>query len=60
MITAVTSALSQLLVWLGTIISALLDEGGALNPLLPLFAITIAISLVLLGSKIIRSWIWGS
>ena len=39
MLDAVTSAISVLLEWMGLIINSLLNSGGSLNPLLPLFAI---------------------
>lgn len=64
--TAVTSAISQVLAWIGTFISSLLGtETGtgainALNPLLPLFAIGVAISAILLGVKMVKSIIWGA
>lgn len=49
MIGAVTNAISNVLTWIGTTITALTDSDGALYSLLPLFAIGIAISAVLLG-----------
>lgn len=59
MLQAVTSALTTVITWVGTVVSALLGE-GALNELLPLFAIGVAISSLLLGIKVIKSLIWGS
>ena len=58
MLAAVSSAITTVLTWIGDTISALTD--GALAPLLPLFAIGIAISAVLLGIKIIKSVVWGA
>lgn len=63
MLEAVTSALSTILSWIGTVIGSLVTTGtdaGALSPLLPLFAVGIAISVVLLGVKIIKSVVWGA
>lgn len=60
MLNAVTTAISQVLTWVGTVISALTSESGSLAALLPLFAIGIAISAVLLGIRIIRSVVWGA
>lgn len=60
MLDAVTSAMTQVLTWVGTVITALTGSSGALNALLPLFAIGIAISAVLLGIRIIRSVVWGA
>lgn len=60
MLAAVTSAISDVIGWVGTVITALTGSGGALAPLLPLFAIGIAISAVLLGIKLIKSIVWGA
>lgn len=60
MLQAVTSGLTTVIEWIGSVITALTSEAGALAPLLPLFAIGIAISAVLLGVKIIRSVVWGA
>lgn len=60
MLAAVTSAITDVITWVGTVITALTSETGALAPLLPLFAIGIAISAVLLGIRIIRSVVWGA
>ena len=49
MLNAVTSALSTVISWVGTVITALTSENGALADLLPLFAITVSISALLLG-----------
>lgn len=60
MIEAVTSAITTLLGWIGTVIDSLLTADGDLNALLPLFAIGVAISAILLGVRVIRSFIWGA
>lgn len=63
MLEAVTDAISTVLTWIGTVITSLLTGGssaGALNPLLPLFAVGVAISAILLGVKVIKSFIWGN
>lgn len=60
MLQAVTDAITQVLTWVGTVITSLTGTSGALNALLPLFAIGIAISAVLLGIRIIRSVVWGA
>lgn len=60
MLEAVTSAITTVIGWVGTVISSLTAESGGLSALLPLFAIGIAISAVLLGVKIIKSVVWGA
>lgn len=58
MIAAVTSALSTVIGWCGTVITAI--TSGELVTLLPLLAVTVAISALMLGIRIIRSVIWGA
>lgn len=60
MLDAVTSALSQMITWIGSVITALTGASGALAPLLPLFAIGIAVSLVMVIFKLIRKITWGA
>ena len=60
MIEAVTTGLTTVIGWVGTVISAITGTEGALNELLPLFAVGIAISALLLGVKVIKSVVWGA
>lgn len=60
MMEAVTTAIGTVIEWIGTVVTALIGTDGALAPLLPLFAIGIAISAFLLGIKCIKSLIWGA
>lgn len=60
MLDAVTSAISTVISWIGSFITALTSSSGALYALLPLFAVGIAISAVLLGVKIVKSVVWGA
>lgn len=57
---AVTTALGQVLDWMGEVISSLTSADGELNPLLAMFAVGIAISAVMLGIRIVRSLVWGA
>lgn len=60
MLEAVTSAISTVITWVGTFITALTSSTGALYSLLPLFAVGIAVSAILLGIKIVKSVVWGA
>lgn len=61
MVAAITTALGDVIGWVGTVITALTDTAdGALAPLLPVFAIGIAVSVVLLGIRIIRGFTYGA
>lgn len=60
MMEAVTTALGTVLDWVGTVVSSLTTTDGELSALLPLMAIGIAISALMLGVKAIKSFAWGS
>lgn len=63
MLQAVTSALTTVIDWVGTVVSAVVTGGetpGALNALLPLLAVGVSVSALMLGVKAIRSFAWGS
>lgn len=60
MLEAVTTALGTVISWVGTVITALTSTDGALAPLLPLFAIGIAISAFMFAFMAIRRAIWGA
>lgn len=58
MIAAIGSALTSVIGWVGSVVTALLS--GSLSDLLPIFAIGIAVSVLMLGVKAIKSFAWGS
>lgn len=60
MLEAVTTGIGTVIGWVGSVVDSLLAESGALDELLPLFAIGVSISAILLGVRIIKSFIWGS
>lgn len=60
MMEAVTAALTTVISWVGSVVTALVGAEGALSELLPLMAIGIAISALMLGVKAIKSFAWGS
>lgn len=60
MLAAVTSGLGTVIDWVGSVITAITSETGALSELLPLLAIGVSVSALMLGAKVIRSFIWGA
>lgn len=60
LIQAVTSAIETVISWLGTVLTALTGTDGALNVLLPLLAVGIVVSVIMLTIKIVRSFSWGA
>lgn len=59
-LTDITTALTEVMNWVKTVVNGLVGTDGALSELLPLFLVGVAISALLLGVKIIRSFIWGA
>lgn len=60
MLDAVGSGITTVIGWVKEVVTALVTTEGALNALLPLFAIGIAISAIMLGVKIVRGIVWGA
>ena len=60
MLEAVSTALSTVIGWVGTVVTALTSTDGELSALLPLLAIGISVSAMLLGIKAIKSFAWGT
>ena len=60
MLSAVTEALGTVIDWVGTVVTSLTGESGELSALLPLLAIGVAISALMLGVKAIKSFAWGT
>lgn len=60
MLEQVTTALGTVIEWVGTVVTALTGSNGALAPLMPLLAIGISISALMLGVKAIKSFAWGT
>lgn len=60
MLEAVTTSLTSVLSWFGEVIKSLTTSDGALNALLPLFAVGIGVSLVMIVVKVVRSIVWGA
>lgn len=60
---AVTTAFSSMITLVGSFLTALIspaENGANLTALLPLFAIGIAISLLMVSVKIVRKVTWGA
>lgn len=60
MLEAVTSALTTVIGWVGTVVTSLVGAEGQLADLLPLLAVGVAVSALMLGIKAIKSFIWGA
>lgn len=60
MLEAVTTGLTTVISWVGSVVDALVTTEGELSALLPLLAIGISISALSFAIKSIRSFIWGA
>lgn len=58
MMESVTTALGTVISWVGTVVEAI--TSGELSALLPLLAVGVAISALMLGVKAIKSFAWGT
>lgn len=60
MIEAVGSALTTVISWCGSVLSAVATETGQLAELKDLWAVGIAISALMLGIRVMRGFAWGN
>lgn len=60
MLTEIGTALASVIQWVGSVVTALTATTGALNALLPIFAVGIAVSAFMLGIRAIRGFAWGN
>ena len=60
MLEAVGTALTNVLGWVGEVVSSLTAAEGDLSALLPLFAIGIGVSVFMFAMKAIRKVTWGA
>lgn len=60
MIAAVTSSLTTVVEWIGTVLTAITSENGALAPVFPLLCVGISVSIVMLVVKVVKRFAWGA
>lgn len=60
MLEAVGTGITTVIGWVGDVVNALVTTEGELSALLPLFAIGIAISGIMLGIKVVKGIVWGA
>ncbi len=60
MVAAIGTAFTGVLGWIGEFISALTGADGVLKDMLPVFVIGVAVSVVMLGIKSVKSMTWGA
>lgn len=60
MLEAATTGVTTVIGWVGSLVEALVSTDGQLSALLPLLAVGVGVSGVMLGIKVVRSTIWGA
>lgn len=60
MIQAISSAFTGVIGWVGEFVTALVGAEGSLSELLPVFAIGVGVSVLMLGIKAVKSMTWGA
>lgn len=60
MLEAITTAVPAVIGWIGSVVTALTTADGELYALLPIVAVGIGVSGVMLGVKAIKSFAWGA
>lgn len=60
MLGLIGSTLSELLTWIGSVVTALTSADGALHDLLPLLVIGVTVSVFMLAVRAIKTFIWGA
>lgn len=60
MIEQLTTVFTAVLGWFGNFVTALTTSEGSLYALLPLLFIGVAVSLIMVGVKIVRKIMWGN
>lgn len=59
-LTSLGDVLTACISWIGQVVTSIVDSSGSLNDLLGLMLIGMAISLVFVGVKAVRSISWGA
>ena len=59
-LTSVGEGLNAVIAWIGTVATSLLAADGSLNGLLPLVAVGIAVTALIVAIKFLRSTTWGA
>ena len=60
MITSIGTALTSVLTWIGQVVGSITGAEGQLKELLPIFGIGIAVTVVMLGIRVLRGFTWGN
>lgn len=60
MINAIGTALTSVITWVGSVVGSITTADGSLHELLPIFGIGIAVTVLMLGIRVLRGFTWGN
>lgn len=60
MLGLIGSTLTELIKWIGQVVTSLTSDSGDLNALLPLLVISVTVSVFMLAVRAIKGFIWGA
>lgn len=55
----VASTLSEVISWIGTVLTALIGSNAALGPIWPFVMVGFSVTIIMLAVKVLRSFSWG-
>ena len=60
LLTEIGTCLGDVVTWIGSVVTALTSSTGALHGLLPVFALGISVSVLILAISTIRKFTWAA
>lgn len=60
MLANIGTALSEVISWIGQVLTAITGTDGALKDLFPILAVGIGVSIVMMVVKVIKRFAWGA
>lgn len=60
MLATIGTTLTSVIGWVGSVVTALFGESGALADLAPLIYIGVGVTLLLFGVKVVKGMFWGA
>lgn len=60
MLTNIGTALTEVISWIGQVLTAITGTDGALKDLFPILAVGIGVSVVMMVVKVIKRFAWGA
>lgn len=59
MIAEITTGVTNVITWVGQVVTAIFGSNGAMAPLLPIIGVAVGIGIVGFGIRTIKNVVWG-